>query len=82
MPALSNLKLPEAVAVVKPLIKEYDVVIEQFRPGVMTKLGLDYDSLKAVNPQLIYCSLTGYGQTGPYRDRAGHDNNYLAIAGV
>ena len=77
-----NLKVPEAIAVIKELIKEYDVVVEQFRPGVMAKLGLDYNSLKAVNPHLIYCSLTGYGQTGPYRDRAGHDNNYLAIAGI
>jgi len=77
-----NLKSPEAIAVVKNLIKEYDVVVEQFRPGVMAKLGLDYETLKAINPKLIYCSLTGYGQTGPYRDRAGHDNNYLSISGI
>lgn len=77
-----NLKTPEAVAIVKELIQKYDVIVEQFRPGVMAKLGLDYDTLKAINPKLIYCSLTGYGQTGPYRDRAGHDNNYLSISGV
>ncbi len=77
-----NLKKPEAIEIIKQLILEYDIVVEQFRPGVMDKLGLGYDVLKAVNPKLIYCSLTGYGQTGPYRDRAGHDNNYLALAGV
>jgi len=77
-----DLKKPEAIAVVKKLIAEYDVVVEQFRPGVMAKLGLSYDVLKAINPKLIYCSLTGYGQTGIYKDRAGHDNNYLALSGI
>ena len=62
--------------------QNYDVVLEQFRPGVMKRLGIDYETLSQVNPRLIYCSLTGYGQTGPMRDRAGHDNNYLSIAGV
>jgi len=57
-------------------------VIEQFRPGVMDRLGLGYAQLKEINPGLIYCSVTGYGQTGPYRDRAGHDNNYLSVSGV
>lgn len=60
-----NLKTGEGKAVVKELVKEYDIVLEQFRPGVMEKLGLGYEDLKAVNPKLIYCSLTGYGQTGP-----------------
>ncbi len=59
-----------------------DVLIEQFRPGVMQDWGLDYDSLRAVNPQLIYISLSGYGQTGPAASRAGHDLNYLAEAGI
>jgi len=77
-----DLKNPEAINVVKKLIAEYDVVVEQFRPGVMAKLGLSYDVLKEINPKLIYCSLTGYGQTGVYKDRAGHDNNYLALAGI
>ena len=77
-----NLKKPESIEIIKRLIMEYDIVVEQFRPGVMDKLGLGYDALKEVNPKLIYCSLTGYGQTGPFRDRAGHDNNYLAIAGI
>ncbi|MDP1539757.1 MAG: CaiB/BaiF CoA-transferase family protein [Moraxellaceae bacterium] len=77
-----DLKRPEGVEIVKQLIAEYDIVIEQFRPGVMDRLGVGYEALKAINPKLIYCSITGYGQTGPYRDRAGHDMNYLAIAGV
>ncbi len=77
-----DLKKPESVETIKQLVAEYDVVIEQFRPGVMDRLGLGYEVLKALNPALIYCAITGYGQNGPYRDRAGHDINYLALAGV
>jgi alpha-methylacyl-CoA racemase len=77
-----NLKVPEALEVVRRLVMEYDVVLEQFRPGVMDKLGVGYAALKEVNPRLIYVSVTGYGQTGPYRDRAGHDINYLALSGL
>ncbi|WP_022955918.1 CaiB/BaiF CoA transferase family protein [Perlucidibaca piscinae] len=77
-----DLKSPDGVEIVKRLVKDYDIVVEQFRPGVMDRLGVGYEALKAVNPGLIYCSITGYGQDGPYKDRAGHDMNYLAIAGV
>ncbi|MCD7042388.1 CoA transferase [Pseudomonas sp. MAFF 311096] len=77
-----DLKQAEALEIVRALVKEYDIVLEQFRPGVMERLGLGYEALKAINPQLIYVSITGYGQTGPYKDRAGHDINYLALAGV
>ncbi|MNF40371.1 Formyl-coenzyme A transferase [compost metagenome] len=77
-----DLKQAEAVALVKQLVAEYDIVLEQFRPGVMDKLGVGYEALKAINPRLIYVSITGYGQTGPYKDRAGHDINYLALAGI
>ena len=79
-----DLKRPEAVAAVKRLITDggYDIVIEQFRPGVMDRLGLGYEALRALNPALITVALTGYGQTGPLRDRAGHDNNYLALSGA
>jgi crotonobetainyl-CoA:carnitine CoA-transferase CaiB-like acyl-CoA transferase len=79
-----NLKRPGAVEVVKRLVSEggYDIVLEQFRPGVMDRLGIGYESLTAVNPQLIYCAITGYGQTGPLKNRAGHDLNYLSLAGV
>jgi crotonobetainyl-CoA:carnitine CoA-transferase CaiB-like acyl-CoA transferase len=77
-----DLKNPAAVEVVMQLLQHYDIVIEQFRPGVMDRLGLGYEALRAVNPAVIVCSITGYGQDGPYRDRAGHDNNYLALTGV
>ncbi|MCV6623381.1 MAG: CoA transferase [Cellvibrionaceae bacterium] len=77
-----DLKQPESTAIVKKLLQEYDIVLEQFRPGVMQRLGLDYQTLSAEKPELIYCSITGYGQTGPLKDRAGHDINYLALAGL
>lgn len=77
-----DLKQPEAVEIVKALVQTYDILVEQFRPGVMERLGLGYEALRAINPRLIYCSITGYGQTGPYRDRAGHDINYLALTGI
>jgi len=77
-----NLKCPSAIDLVKELVTEYDIVVEQFRPGIMARLGIGYEDLKAVNPGVIFCSITGYGQTGPYRDRAGHDNNYLALSGL
>lgn len=77
-----DLKKPEGVALVKELVKDYDIIVEQFRPGVMDKLGVGYEALREINPKLIFCSITGYGQDGPYRNRAGHDLNYLAIAGM
>jgi crotonobetainyl-CoA:carnitine CoA-transferase CaiB-like acyl-CoA transferase len=77
-----DLKQPGAADVVKRLVQRYDIVVEQFRPGVMERLGVGYQALRTANPQLIYCAITGYGQTGPYRDRAGHDLNYLALAGI
>lgn len=79
-----DLKKPGAADIVKRLLSDggYDIVIEQFRPGVMDRLGTGYESLRAVNPALIYCSITGYGQDGPLRDRAGHDINYLSLSGV
>lgn len=77
-----DLKQPGATDIIKKLISDYDVVLEQFRPGVMDRLGIGYSVLSEINPSLIYCSITGYGQTGPYKDRAGHDINYLALAGI
>src|SRR3546814_17054939 len=67
---------------IKQLLGDHDSLLEQFRPGVMERLGLGYEALKAINPKLIYVSITGYGQTGPYTDRAGHDINYLALSGI
>ncbi|HEX8595340.1 MAG TPA: CaiB/BaiF CoA-transferase family protein [Pseudomonas sp.] len=77
-----DLKQPAALEVIKRLVQDYDIVLEQFRPGVMDRLGIGYETLKALNPRLIYVAITGYGQTGPYRDRAGHDINYLALSGI
>ena len=78
-----NLKHPEGAGVVKRLVASgYDVVLESFRPGVMDRLGLGYEALKAVCPSVILCSISGYGQDGPLRDRAGHDLNYIGRAGV
>lgn len=77
-----DLKHPQAALVVRRLVHHYDIVVEGFRPGVMQRLGLDYETLAAENPALIYCSVTGYGQTGPYRERAGHDLNYQALSGL
>lgn len=77
-----DLKQPQAIEVVKRLVADYDIVLEQFRPGVMERLGIGYQALQAINPKLIYVAITGYGQTGPYRDRAGHDINYLALSGI
>ncbi len=77
-----NLKESEGQAVFCRLVESYNVLIEGFRPGVMEKFNLGYDRLSKINPGLIYCSLTGYGQSGPYRLRAGHDINFISIAGV
>src|SRR5436190_10679393 len=77
-----NLKDPAGQAVLQDLAKSYDVLVEGFRPGVMKRLGGDYETLSKLNPRLVYCSLSGYGQDGPYRDLPGHDINYLSIAGV
>lgn len=77
-----DLKHESAKEIVHKLVSEFDIVIEQFRPGVMARLGLDYEALVKFQPKLIYCSITGYGQTGPLKDRAGHDINYLALSGL
>ncbi|WP_431029339.1 CaiB/BaiF CoA transferase family protein [Lysinibacillus sp. LZ02] len=77
-----DLKNPEVIASLKALVKQYDIVVEQFRPGVMERLGLGYEELKKIHPGVIYCSITGYGQTGPLKDRGGHDINYVSLAGI
>ncbi|NRG18823.1 CoA transferase [Rhizobiales bacterium] len=77
-----DLKDPVAREVLIPLVKEADILVEQFRPGVMERLGLGFEELKAINPGLIYCSITGYGQTGIRAGEAGHDINYLALTGL
>ncbi|MFH2065289.1 MAG: CaiB/BaiF CoA-transferase family protein [Pseudomonadota bacterium] len=77
-----NLKTEEGKKIFFQIAKKADVILEQFRPGVVERLGVDYETVKKINPKVIYCSITGYGQTGPYKDRVGHDANYLSIAGV
>ena len=77
-----NLKDERGKALFKEIVAKADVVFEGNRPGKMKELGLDYETLAALNPRLIYCSLSGYGQTGPYRDKAGHDLNYIGFSGV
>ena len=77
-----NLKTEQARQIVRQLIMDYDIILEQFRPGVMQRLGLGYDQLREINPALIYCSLTGYGQTGPLKNAAGHDINYMSRSGI
>jgi crotonobetainyl-CoA:carnitine CoA-transferase CaiB-like acyl-CoA transferase len=77
-----NLKAPEGREIFQRLAREADVVLEGSRPGAAARLGVDYETLGKLNPRLVYCSISGYGQDGPYRDRVGHDVNYLGFAGV
>jgi len=77
-----NLKAEAGKAVFRRLVERADVVVEGFRPGVMDRLGLGYDALRQINPKLVMCSISGFGQTGPLREASGHDVNYLALAGA
>jgi len=77
-----NLKSAEGRAIFQRMVRQADVVLESFRPGVMERLGLGYEQLKEINPGLVYCAISGYGQDGPYRLRAGHDLNYAGYAGL
>lgn len=80
--AVIDLKKPEAKAAFLRLVKTYDVLLETFRPGVLDRLGLSHAALLEANPRLVICAISGYGQTGPLSQRAGHDLNYIARAGV
>ena len=77
-----NLKAEEDKQKFLQLVKDADVLVESFRPGVMERLGLNYEILKEINPRLIYCAITGYGQTGPYAKLPGHDINFISYAGL
>ncbi len=77
-----NLKAAEGRDIFLRLVQQSDAVLEAFRPGVTERLGIDFPSLRSVNPRIVYCSLSGYGQTGPYRERVGHDLNYAGVAGL
>ena len=77
-----DLKQEAGRAVLLDLVREHDVVLESFRPGVLDRLGAGWDAMRAVNPRIVLCAITGYGQDGPLRDRPGHDMNYLGIVGL
>lgn len=77
-----NLKPEEGKEIFFKLAKDADVIIESFRPGTVKKLGVDYDAVREINPEIIYCSITGYGQTGTLKDKAGHDVNYMGMSGL
>jgi crotonobetainyl-CoA:carnitine CoA-transferase CaiB-like acyl-CoA transferase len=77
-----DLKTEADRAKLTPLLARADILLEQFRPGVMARLGLGYEALRAINPRLIYCSISGYGQSGPRADEAGHDINYIGNTGL
>jgi crotonobetainyl-CoA:carnitine CoA-transferase CaiB-like acyl-CoA transferase len=77
-----NLKAPEGQAIFRKLAATADVIVEGFRPGVMKRLGADYETISALNPRIVYCSLSGYGQEGPYKSYPAHDMNYLSMAGM
>jgi len=77
-----DLKQAAGRGVLLSLAREHDVVLESFRPGVLDRLGVGYEALRAANAQIVLCSITGYGQDGPLRDRAGHDMNYLGLVGM
>lgn len=76
-----NLKAKEGHAIFCEIARESDVIVDGFRPGVTKRLGIDYGSIREINPKIIYCSMSGYGHTGPYRDLPGHDINFSALAG-
>ena len=77
-----DLQKPAAIEIVKRLAAKADVVMENFRPGVMDRLGIGYAALSAINPRLIYCAISGFGQTGPYRNEAGYDGKIQALSGI
>ena len=77
-----NLKTEAGKTIFFELAADADIIIEGFRPGVAARLGVDYETVSRKFPRIIYCSITGYGQDGPYRERVGHDVNYLAAAGI
>jgi crotonobetainyl-CoA:carnitine CoA-transferase CaiB-like acyl-CoA transferase len=77
-----NLKHEKGKEVLLKLVREYDVVLESFRPGVLDRLGVGYERMREINPGVVYCAISGYGQDGPNRDRSGHDMNYLGLIGL
>ncbi|HIM36819.1 MAG TPA: CoA transferase [Dehalococcoidia bacterium] len=77
-----NFKDPEAIKIFLQLAKDADVIVENFTPGVMARFGLDYETVKGVNPKIVYCSISGFGQTGPYQSRPAYDQIMQGISGI
>jgi crotonobetainyl-CoA:carnitine CoA-transferase CaiB-like acyl-CoA transferase len=77
-----NLKAPQGRQALLQLVEQYDVVLDGFRPGVLDRLGVGYEQMREANPAIVFCAITGYGQDGPYTERAGHDMNYLGLVGL
>ena len=77
-----DLKKEEGIKILHQLCQDADVFLEGFRPEVVTRLGCGYETIKEINPSIIYCSISGYGQTGPYKDLVGHDINYISVGGA
>jgi alpha-methylacyl-CoA racemase len=77
-----NLKAPQGRQALLQLVEQYDVVLDGFRPGVLDRLGVGYQQMREANPAIVFCAITGYGQDGPYTERAGHDMNYLGLVGL
>jgi crotonobetainyl-CoA:carnitine CoA-transferase CaiB-like acyl-CoA transferase len=77
-----NLKEERGKEILLRLVREYDVVLESFRPGVLDRLGVGYERMREENPRIVYCAISGYGQDGPFRNRSGHDMNYLGLIGM
>src|ERR1700704_327744 len=77
-----DLKSEQGCELLLRLVRDYDVVLESFRPGVLDRLGVGYERMREVNPGIVYCAISGYGQDGPNRDRSGHDMNYLGLNGL
>jgi crotonobetainyl-CoA:carnitine CoA-transferase CaiB-like acyl-CoA transferase len=77
-----NLKTDEGRAIFMKLAERSDIILESFRPGVTDRLGVGYEAVRKVNPGIIYCSISGFGQDGPYRNKVGHDINYIGIGGI
>src|SRR3954466_8055878 len=77
-----DLKAPEGIEIFRKLVRDADVAVENYRPDVKTRLGIDYEALRAINPRLVYASISGFGQNGPYRDRPGFDQIAQGMGGL
>ncbi|MEM4679015.1 MAG: CoA transferase, partial [Candidatus Jordarchaeales archaeon] len=77
-----NLRSEEGLEIFYKMVEKSDVILEGFRPGITKKLRIDYETVREINPRIIYCSISGFGQSGPYAGKSGHDINYIGIGGI